>query len=177
MHILNHVPSPFCFNYFSNRVSLTFYLELTLDCNPPTSISCVARITDVCHHVQHLILYAWKTPKLCSCSVHVTEREWDKLYKLNKVLERLQLLLLLLPGFLGVGCVLIFVSTTPVTGRVDWLSEREVLSEWPNQELIVESGNKSGKVNHKEPCVLFGYRETVVSFGKIWGWWFQTSVS
>jgi hypothetical protein len=46
---LNHAPSPFCFNYFSNRVSL-FCQGLTLNHDSSTYASYIAEIIDMYHY-------------------------------------------------------------------------------------------------------------------------------
>jgi hypothetical protein len=45
---LNHIPSTFCFSYFSDKV-LCFFLWLTWDLDHPTYAVCVAEITDMYH--------------------------------------------------------------------------------------------------------------------------------
>lgn len=53
------------------------------------------------------------------------------------------------------------IPVSPVPGtqkkEANWLSERKLPNEWPNQELIVESENKDTSMNHKESYVLFGH--------------------
>jgi hypothetical protein len=55
LYHLSHVPSPFQFSYFSDRVS-HFSPWLASDCNPPMYTSNVAGITGVNHHA-HLFIF------------------------------------------------------------------------------------------------------------------------
>jgi hypothetical protein len=49
LYHLHHSSSPFCFSYFSN--SLVFFVQASLDPDPPIYASRIAGITGTCHHI------------------------------------------------------------------------------------------------------------------------------
>jgi hypothetical protein len=51
-YCLSHAPSPFCFHYFWDRVSLYAWAGLNRDL--PIYASIVDGITGMCHHIQLL---------------------------------------------------------------------------------------------------------------------------
>jgi hypothetical protein len=52
LYYLSHAHRPFCFCYFSYRVSHLFCPGLVLDCDPPFYIPCIAGMASTYHDTQ-----------------------------------------------------------------------------------------------------------------------------
>jgi hypothetical protein len=67
-YLLSHTSCPFCFGYFSDRISY-FLPRLASDCDPLNLHFCTSGITDVCYHYffrnfQWLVILKFKTKLL-----------------------------------------------------------------------------------------------------------------